>query len=174
MSDKLVLIIGGARSGKSSYALKLGEKYPEPRAFLATAEALDQEMAERIERHRRTRPSSWKTIEEPLKIIETLQGLEGQYGVVVLDCLTLWLSNLLGTFHHDEAMMRGEIERLVEGITDLSIPLFVVTNEVGLGIVPEHPTGRLFRDLVGFANGELARVAEEVYLMFAGLPLKLK
>jgi adenosylcobinamide kinase/adenosylcobinamide-phosphate guanylyltransferase len=170
----LVLILGGARSGKSAYALTLGERYPEPRAFLATAEALDQEMAERIERHRRTRPSSWKTIEEPLKIVEALEGLEGHYGVIVLDCLTLWLSNLLGTFHHDGAMMRGEIERLAEGIAHLLTPLIVVTNEVGLGIVPEHPTARLFRDLVGFANGELARVAEEVYLMFAGLPLRLK
>ncbi len=169
----LSLILGGARSGKSAYALTLGERYPEPRAFLATAQALDQEMAERIERHRRTRSPTWETIEEPLKIIEALEGLERRYGVVVLDCLTLWLSNLLG-LEPDGTRAQQEVTRFAQWVVRFPIPLIVVTNEVGLGIVPEHPTARLFRDLTGLANGELARVAEEVYVMFAGLPLRLK
>ena len=173
MSEKLVLIIGGARSGKSGYALKLGERYPEPRAFLATAEALDDEMAQRIAQHRRMRPSSWETIEEPVKVVEVLEGIGGRYGVIVLDCLTLWLSNLLG-HHRDEAKVLAELERLIAVVSRLETPLLVVSNEVGMGIVPEGRLARLFRDLTGLANARLAALAHEVYVMFAGLPMKLK
>lgn len=170
----LILILGGARSGKSAYALRLGERYPEPRAFLATAEALDEEMAERIAAHRRSRPSSWETVEEPLKVVETLRGLDERYRVIVLDCLTLWLSNLLGLHQGDEAKVKAESQRFVEGIGRLSTPLLIVSNEVGMGVVPERHLARSFRDLVGFINERLAGLADEVYVLFAGLPLKLK
>ncbi|MFN3476240.1 MAG: bifunctional adenosylcobinamide kinase/adenosylcobinamide-phosphate guanylyltransferase [Candidatus Methylomirabilales bacterium] len=173
MSEKLVLIIGGARSGKSAYALTLGGMYPEPRAFLATAEALDDEMAQRIAQHRRMRPSSWETIEEPLKVVEVLEGSDSRYRVIVLDCLTLWLSNLLGHYG-DEAKVLAELERLLAIASHRDVPLLVVSNEVGMGIVPEGRLARLFRDLVGSANARLAALADEVYVMFAGLPLKLK
>lgn len=174
MSGKLVLIIGGARSGKSGYALKLGERYPEPRAFLATAEALDEEMAQRIAQHRRIRPSSWETIEEPLKVVEVLEGIGGRYGVVILDCLTLWFSNLLWHSTEDGAKALAELERLITVVSHLDVPLLIVSNEVGMGIVPEGRLARLFRDLIGLANARLAALANEVYVMFAGLPLQLK
>jgi len=172
--SKVVLVTGGARSGKSKLAEKLAEGYPPLRGYLATGEAGDAEMAARIARHRSRRGDEWQTMEEPLAVVETLTGHDGYFQVVLVDCVTLWLSNLLfrGEGGADGAL--GEVARLTESFATLKTPLILVTNEVGMGIVPEHPLARSFRDLAGEANELLAAAADEVYVTFSGLPLKLK
>ena len=170
----LTLITGGARSGKSSHALMLAMKSAGARrAFIATAEALDDEMAARIERHRADRPAGFDTIEEPLDVCGALESLDGEADVVILDCLTLWISNLMNR-GDDDASILAAADRLAATAAASSIDLVVVTDEVGSGIVPVNPTARRFRDLLGWTNQKFARVADEVILMAAGYPLKLK
>ena len=168
---KIVFVTGGARSGKSSFALKEASRIKGKKAFIATAEALDEEMRERIEKHRKQRGKDWDTYEELLKIPDMIKKIEGHYRVMVLDCLTLWLSNLLQNSLDSEA----EIESLVSLlVTRHPSSLFIVSNEVGLGIVPENELARRFRDLSGYLNQKIAGIADEVYLMTAGIPLRIK
>ncbi|HEY3234103.1 MAG TPA: bifunctional adenosylcobinamide kinase/adenosylcobinamide-phosphate guanylyltransferase [Polyangiaceae bacterium] len=162
-----VLVTGGARSGKSRYALALAERLGSERVFIATAQARDAEMADRIQRHQRDRGPGWTTVEESLNIAPLL----AQKGVVVLDCLTLWLSNLLEASVPD---LDREFGRLTRSLADAPNPIIVVTNEVGLGIVPENALARRFRDAAGELSQEVARVATSVILMCAGMPLSLK
>lgn len=169
----LIFIIGGARSGKSEYALKLGSHISGRKGFIATAEALDKEMRERIALHQETRPGEWDTIEEPIALSEVLQKIEGIYNVVIVDCLTLWLSNIFG---RDESAdyIRSEIGLLSTIMKTISYNSIVVSNEVGQGIVPENKVARLFRDMNGWMNRKIASVADEVYLVTCGIPLKVK
>ena len=196
-----LFIIGGARSGKSSYALELGAGLPGRKGFIATAEAFDEEMKERISLHQKTRPLEWETIEEPVDIGKRLQDIAGLYDVVIVDCLTLWLSNMLGREEDSEPpkenknpplppfrkggmggfdrgfsdeRIKAEIEHLTSVLKDVSYNSIVVSNEVGQGIVPENKVARLFRDMSGWMNREIASVAEEVYLVTCGIPLKIK
>jgi adenosylcobinamide kinase/adenosylcobinamide-phosphate guanylyltransferase len=172
--SKVILVTGGARSGKSRFAERQAEKFGPMRGYLATGQAGDAEMAERIARHRARRGSDWETVEEPLELNRAITRVDGFYTVLLVDCITLWLSNLL--FHceggADEALLR--VARFTESFERLSTPLIIVTNEVGMGIVPEHPLARSFRDLAGEANERIAARADEVYLIISGLPLKLK
>ncbi len=170
-----LLILGGVRSGKSRYALERAQALPGRLAFLATAEALDPEMAERIARHRQARPADWVTVEEPLEVATALRGIEGQADVVVVDCLNLWVSNLL--CHEkalDEALLLARLEELLKAVEIHAYHLILVSNEVGMGVHPEAPMGRRFRDLLGLTNQRVVAVCDEVVLMVAGLPLWLK
>jgi adenosylcobinamide kinase/adenosylcobinamide-phosphate guanylyltransferase len=171
----LVFILGGARSGKSRFALERGEILGEKRVFIATARPSDKEMARRIERHRRERPEGWKTLEEPLHLAEALQSVEGEAEVAVIDCLTLWFSNLLTAVGEDEEKILREIDRLVKVVRSVDLSVIAVSNEVGLGMVPtDHSLSRLFRDLSGLLHQRWAAEAEEVYWMMAGIAVPMK
>jgi len=164
----LTLVLGGARSGKSRYAEGLIAALPPPWAYIATAEAGDHEMAVRIRGHRARRGRSWRTVEAPRDIATALA--EAAKMPVLVDCLTLWLSNLMLA----DADIDAEIDRLEKALADTEAPVVLVANEVGSGIVPDHPLGRKFRDLHGLLNQRVAARADRVVLMVAGLPLAVK
>jgi adenosylcobinamide kinase/adenosylcobinamide-phosphate guanylyltransferase len=172
--SKVILVTGGARSGKSRFAERLAEGFAPLRGYLATGQPGDSEMAERIARHRGRRGSEWQTVEEPLEVSDAIVRNDALFTVLLLDCVTLWLSNLL--FHGEggapEALLR--VAGFTESFPSLKTPLIIVSNEVGMGIVPEHPLARSFRDLAGEANEMIAAKADEVYVTISGLPLKLK
>ncbi len=169
-----VLIGGGVRSGKSDFAQKMAENLPGRRAYLATAEALDAEMEKRIAQHQAARGANWhKTIEEPLELNAALQATGSEFDIILVDCLTLWLSNLMGRGDSD-ARILSTVDQLAAAVNRIPATIILVTNEVGLGLVPEHPVSRRFRDLSGFANQRLAAACQEVYFTVWGLPQKLK
>ncbi|MDK9716998.1 MAG: bifunctional adenosylcobinamide kinase/adenosylcobinamide-phosphate guanylyltransferase [Trichlorobacter sp.] len=172
------LITGGARSGKSRFAEELTLGFGGLACYLATAQALDDEMEERIHRHQFRRGNSWETIEEPLMIPQTLARIDGIYSVILLDCVTLWLSNLLLSCDENdpgcEEQIASHVHRLATTLRGMSTPVVLVTNEVGQGIVPEHRLGRLYRDIAGQANQILAACCDHVHVCISGIPLKLK
>jgi adenosylcobinamide kinase / adenosylcobinamide-phosphate guanylyltransferase len=168
MIANMTLILGGARSGKSRYAERLTTAGKPPWTYVATAEAGDEEMVARIKAHRQRRDSRWRTIEAPRDVAAVLAECEGT--PVLVDCLTLWLSNLV-LAHAD---VEGEIDRLEKTLRSMKAHVVLVANEVGLGIVPEHPLGRQFRDWQGVLNQRMAAQADRVILMVAGLPLVVK
>jgi len=172
--SKIILVTGGARSGKSRYAEKLAENFAPMRGYIATGQAGDAEMTERIARHRGRRGSEWETVEEPLELTRALIRVDGSYTVLLIDCITLWLSNMLFHCKGGATEALQQVESFTESFGSLSTPLIIVTNEVGMGIVPEHPLARAFRDLAGEANERIAARADEVYVTISGLPLKLK
>jgi len=163
----VTLVLGGARSGKSAMAERLVQALPPPWTYIATAEALDEEMRLRIAEHRRRRAEGWVTVEAPLALPEALAAAPG---LVLVDCLTLWLTNLILAERDHEAAAA----RLEEALGARRAPTFLVANEVGLGIVPEHALGRVFRDAAGRLNQRLAARAERVLFMVAGLPITVK
>jgi adenosylcobinamide kinase/adenosylcobinamide-phosphate guanylyltransferase len=163
----LTLITGGARSGKTRFALTIGED-AEPRTYVATAELLDTEMRDRAAHHRLERGDRWRTIEEPFDIAPRLQELDG---VVIVDCLTLWLSNWL---LRDESRLQLEIDALCSAFREARCHVCVITNEVGSSIVPENPLARRFRDWSGLMNQRVAATADAVYLMVCGIPTRVK
>ncbi len=170
----ITLITGGARSGKSAHALALAEASAGARRFfVATAEALDDEMRERIAHHRAWRPASFTTVEEPLALVAALAALEGRADVVAVDCLTLWISNLMAAGRSDDAVL-AEARALADTLARVHFASIVVSGEVGAGIVPENAAARRFRDLLGWTNQALAQVAQRVVLMVAGCPLRVK
>jgi adenosylcobinamide kinase / adenosylcobinamide-phosphate guanylyltransferase len=193
-TPRLVLIIGGARSGKSSFAEQLAASSERSVAFIATAMAGDDEMRERIARHRASRPRQWHTLEEPLDLSGAARRASALADVLLLDCVTLWLGNVLSQASKqyekdnkeveelsppgrlfDESALK-EIEALLTVVKELAPgkTLIVVTNEVGLGVVPAYPLGRLYRDTLGYVNQQLARAADRVYLMVAGIAVDIK
>jgi adenosylcobinamide kinase / adenosylcobinamide-phosphate guanylyltransferase len=168
VNGRLTLVLGGARSGKSRYAEGLITALPPPWIYLATAEALDAEMAERITAHRARRGVGWTTVEAPRALAAAL--VEQANAPVLVDCLTLWLSNLMMA----DATIEDEIERLVAALGSTRAPVVLVANEVGSGIVPDNALARRFRDLQGGLNQRMAAAADRVVMMVAGLPLVLK
>jgi adenosylcobinamide kinase / adenosylcobinamide-phosphate guanylyltransferase len=172
LSETPHLILGGAKSGKSAYAEKLVAVYPAPPIYVATSRVFDDEMAARVRAHRERRTDSWKTVECPLELVNALVAFQGQNQAVLVDCLTLWLTNLLlpVLVQPPEEAVRD----LVECIRAVDYPLFLVSNEVGGGIVPDNALARRFRDLAGFANQQVAAACPAVTLVVAGLPLRLK
>jgi adenosylcobinamide kinase/adenosylcobinamide-phosphate guanylyltransferase len=164
-----VLVLGGARSGKSALAERLLQDHP-ARSYLATATAGDDEMAARIEHHREMRGNAWRTIEEPLAIVERLAEEAAQQRAVLVDCLTLWLSNLF----MDTRDIAQEMERLAAFLRELPREIVLVSNEIGLGLVPETKLGRDFRDAQGRLNQAVAAAVPTVIFVAAGLPLYLK
>ncbi|MGA7760627.1 MAG: bifunctional adenosylcobinamide kinase/adenosylcobinamide-phosphate guanylyltransferase, partial [Candidatus Binataceae bacterium] len=162
------------RSGKSAHALALAQQAAGTRRFfIATAEALDEEMRERIAHHRTSRSADFATIEEPIAIGAALSKLASRADIVVVDCLTLWISNLLMTRCGDEEIL-DEARELAATMTGAPFASIVVTDEVGAGIVPENAMARRFRDLLGWTNQAIAQNAERVLLMVAGYPLRVK
>ncbi len=172
----LILILGGVRGGKSAFAQELAVESGGSVTFVATAEARDEEMRLRIEDHRQSRPATWRTIEAPLNPAAALAEAPPA-DVVVLDCLTLLVSNLLLQDENPEAAQQAvdnEVEALLRVFEAGSGSLIIVSNEVGMGVVPPYELGRLYRDLLGWANQRLAQSASEVYWMLAGLPIEVK
>lgn len=171
--SRVIFITGGARSGKSRLAEQLAEGYGAPLAYIATCEAGDEEMRERIESHRERRGPAWRTIEEPYNLADTVRLHDGRFNGMLVDCITLWLTNLLLKYD-DPRKVLDDAAAFSALFPGLKSPLFLVSSEVGMGIVPENRLARTFRDLAGEANELLAKAADEVYVMFSGLPLKLK
>jgi adenosylcobinamide kinase/adenosylcobinamide-phosphate guanylyltransferase len=171
VSGGLALVGGGARSGKSAFALARAQRLGPRRIFVATAEPLDDEMTARIARHRQERGGAFTTIEEPRHLPGRLAQLE-DVDVVVVDCLTLWLSNLL-VAGVTAGLIHDEVEALAAALAKRRFWALLVTNEVGMGIVPETPLGRAFRDLAGWTHQRLARLADEIFLATLGVVLRL-
>ena len=176
---KLILVTGGARSGKSSFAEKLAKEANKDVTYLATCQALDEEMALRIEEHKKRRPKNWKTIEEPLNASSVIEKEGKSDRVILLDCLALLVANLIfskgdSTSEPIDQAVLNEIKTLAKISKDVPASVIIVTNEVGMGIVPEYPLGRAYRDTLGKANQILASEADEVYLLVCGIPVNVK
>jgi adenosylcobinamide kinase/adenosylcobinamide-phosphate guanylyltransferase len=177
---KLIFITGGARSGKSSFAEKIAAKTSKKVAFIATGQPLDEEMTFRIKQHREKRLNTWKTYEEPIEVRELVSHLGLAKEVILIDCLTLLTSNLLlrkedkveDPRWQEEILV--EIEKIAEVSYQVSAQVIIVSNEVGMGLVPDNPLGRVYRDILGKANGIIADKADEVFMIVSGIPLKIK
>jgi len=187
MSVKITFVIGGARSGKSSFVLNEVSDMKGSKAYIATAEALDDEMKYRIQQHKDDRGQGWSNYEEPVNVAELISKIKDKYEIIVLDCLTLWLSNvMIRTKNTEQRTQTTEkhINELIETCNKLKnsvcslksgfCNLYIVSNDVGMGIVPENPLAREFRDLTGFLNQKVAEVADEVYMVTAGIPIRIK
>ena len=178
--SKLTLILGGARSGKSAYAERLArENGRNSVLYVATAEARDDEMQERIEKHRQNRPISWRTLETPRHVGLRLLQERPPERIILLDCLTLLVSNILttagdGGWEEAEMQVQAEVEELIACLQQLNIHLIIVSNEVGLGLVPPTALGRVYRDVLGRANQRLAAAADEVFFLVAGVAMTIK
>jgi adenosylcobinamide kinase/adenosylcobinamide-phosphate guanylyltransferase len=175
MAWQMGLILGGARSGKTRLALQIGQTFPPPRFYLATAVADpdDPEMQARIERHRRDRGPAWHTVEAGPELAEALGRLPRTARVAVIDCLTLWIGRWMEREPTDEAVL-DRAEALLEAVVRCPAPVILVSNEVGLGVVPMTPAGRRFRDLAGWLHQRVAERADWVVFTVAGLPMFLK
>ncbi|MEW6040194.1 MAG: bifunctional adenosylcobinamide kinase/adenosylcobinamide-phosphate guanylyltransferase [Elusimicrobiota bacterium] len=169
---KITFILGGARSGKSSFALALTKKKAGRTAFIATCRPLDEEMKRRIALHRAKRPSDWRTFEEPLQLSALVKKISPKFRVLIIDCLTLFISNILLKGHSDNVIEKRVIE-LLKILKKLKCNSILIANEVGLGVVPESKLGRKFRDLAGRINQTVAGLADEVFFITAGIPLKI-
>jgi adenosylcobinamide kinase/adenosylcobinamide-phosphate guanylyltransferase len=169
-----MLVLGGARSGKSGFALNAGNALARKRWFVATARAGDDEMAERIRMHRADRGAAWATIEEPVRLAETIESIDAADTVIVVDCLTLWLSNLFMRHGQDQGAVEDAVAALCSGLSRVTGAVILVSNEVGLGIVPGDALSRRFRDTAGWMNRLVAERAVKVAALFAGLPMVLK
>jgi adenosylcobinamide kinase/adenosylcobinamide-phosphate guanylyltransferase len=181
MSRKMTLILGGARSGKSAWAQKMAAEGGRPVLYVATATAGDEEMAARIAAHRAERPAHWRTLETPLQVGAAITAtMPSGVDLVLVDCLTLLANNVLGPLPETisaaeaEAALAAEVDGLLAAYLAGSAEWIIVSNEVGLGLVPPYPLGRLYRDALGRANQRLAAAADTVLFMVAGLPLTLK
>ena len=172
MNKRVILLTGGARSGKSRKALELASGYRR-KAFIATAEPLDFEMEKRIAAHGRERGDGFVTVEEPVDLSGAIASLPTGTEVAVIDCLTVWLGNLLYRFREPEEWLRP-VESFLKTLKSPPCTLVIVTNEVGMGIVPDNPLARAFRDAAGLLNQWVAAAADEVYLAVSGLALKVK
>ena len=169
---KIKFITGGSRSGKSSYALDSALKYNK-RGFIATAVPFDDEMKLRIEKHKSERTKKFITVEEPYNISKAITEMENQVDVIILDCISVWLGNLF--YKHGETENEfTELDNFYNKLKTIKCDIIIVTNEVGMGIIPENKLARHYRDLLGFVNQEIAKLANEVIFMVSGIPTKIK
>lgn len=179
---KMVLITGGARSGKSRFAQQLAGTLSKTVLFVATAEALDDEMKLRIDEHRKNRPQHWQTLEVTEDVGRQIEKSIGKSRTVVIDCVTMWLNSFFNRYSRGDELnatliekkLNSEIKKLLSCIKKIQAIFIIVTNEVGLGIVPDNNAARLYRDLLGSANQSLALEADEVYLLVSGIPVTVK
>ena len=172
--NKIIFFIGGCRSGKSTYALQTAEKIPGGRKiFIATCVPQDDEMKQRVARHQRERSQNWVAVEEPLNLPEAILQNSPRADVILIDCLTLWVSNLLMKTD-DEKKLADIISQLIDALEKATCPIVLVSNEVGTGIVPENKLARQYRDIIGLANQAVAKTAGKVIWMVAGIPVIVK
>ena len=170
--SSIVFVFGGARSGKSAFALARASAMAGKKVYVATAQAHDAEMTDRIDKHKRERGSQWETLEEPVLLGRAVRSVSLTHDIAIIDCLTLWLSNLLAAGDSFEKAEEDFIDAL--RCLDHMERLFIVSNEVGMGIVPENVLARQFRDMAGRLHQRVAGVADEVFLVAAGIPVKIK
>jgi adenosylcobinamide kinase / adenosylcobinamide-phosphate guanylyltransferase len=174
----IVFITGGARSGKSRFAEKRALEFGDSLGYLATAQMLDDEMNERVRVHRERRGAEWHTIEEPIHLSQALVRCDGRFQAILVDCVTLWLSNLLFAYEESEGSceerIQEDVQRLKSTLHGMVTPVILVSNEVGQGIVPDNRLARMFRDIAGMTNQVLAAAADEVHVVISGIPLRLK
>lgn len=171
--SNIIFITGGARSGKSNFAVKLAKESKGKVAFVATAIAGDDEMKRRIILHKESRPKEWTTIEEPLDLARAIEHVS-DHDVVIIDCITLYLSNLFCDDHNDEDKILAKIKKMLESAKSFRGTVIIISNELGMGIVPENQMAREFRDIAGRANQIIAEVANKVFVCFSGIPLQIK
>jgi len=169
-----MLVLGGARSGKSTFALDVCNRMQGMRYFLATAQAFDNEMEYRIKRHQEERGIGWTTIEEAIDIVQKIRELDGDKTIILVDCLTLWLSNLYMKYESDSDRIYQDIDKFAASLSQIKGRVVIVSNEVGMGIVPENKLARVYRDAAGTMNRKIAGVVQKVIITFAGLPMVLK
>ena len=169
---KVVFVIGGTRSGKSAFALSQATELEGRKVYIATAQAFDAEMIGRIEKHKKERGNDWETMEEPIHLGDAVRKGMASHDVVIIDCLTIWLSNLFCA----RGDIRATSDEFLDALRSLrgSSRLFIVSNEVGMGIVPENALAREFRDVAGKMNQNVAQIADEVFLVAAGIPVRIK
>ena len=173
--SKAVFIVGGNRSGKSKFAQNYAESISGKKIYLATAIAFDLEMKERIKKHKTDRGNLWDaTIEEPYNIEKVIRELQGKTNVLLIDCITLWLNNLLMRHNEEIEKIYNIIDNFVNTVSKVNYNIFIVSNEVGMGIVPENKLARIFRDLSGYANQQIAKIVDEFYISFCGYTLRIK
>ena len=173
MDSTLIFVTGGCRSGKSQFALDFANRHFHKKLYLATCEALDEEMAKRIEDHKKKRGLDWQTVEEPINIAGAIRERRNDTEVVLLDCITLWLSNLLMRQKSDHEVM-NQVSTLIDTVKQGPSSSIIVSNEVGMGLVPVDPLGRRFRDLAGMANQKIGEAADRAIFMVSGIPVFLK
>jgi len=175
LANEKILVLGGAKSGKTDFALRLGEsigtKIGKAGLYIATAQALDQEMEERISRHKEARSEYWQTMEEPFKVWKAIKAAKSEVGVILVDCLTLWLSNVLASpvMEYEECA-----KRLIEALDQTQKSVIMVSNEVGLGIVPAIKEARQFRDTAGELHQKIAQKCDKAFFTIAGMAIELK
>ena len=171
---ELIFIIGGCRSGKSTYALQTAERIPaEKKIFIATCVPRDDEMKQRVAKHQTARSQNWITVEEPLHLPEAILQNSRRAEVILIDCLTLWVNNLLMETD-DEKQLEQTISQLINTLEKTTRPIVLVSNEVGTGIVPENKLARQYRDIIGLVNQAVAKTASKVIWMVAGIPVTVK
>ncbi|MBF0224814.1 MAG: bifunctional adenosylcobinamide kinase/adenosylcobinamide-phosphate guanylyltransferase [Desulfobacterales bacterium] len=171
---EISFIFGGCRSGKSSYALKTAEQISgNKKVFIATCVPLDDEMKNRVFMHQKQRGANWITIDAPLLLAETVADVCLSADVILIDCIGLWITNLLLS-NEFEGNIFNKVENFIEVLKKINIPILIVSNEVGCGIVPENKLAREFRDILGFANQKIAECSDKVVLMAAGIPMVIK
>ena len=170
--NQIVFVTGGARSGKSSFALEYASKY-KSKVFIATAEPIDKEMSDRIKAHKKQRGLDYKTIEEPVNLAQAISDLENNIEIAVIDCLTVWLSNLFYRIK-DYDKIQKYIDQFIKSVDQCHCHLVIVSNEVGMGIVPANELTRRFRDRAGNLNNKIAQIADAVVLMVSGIPVTIK
>ena len=174
MANQKILITGGVRSGKSRHALVLAQRRKGRKVFLATAQGIDEEMKARIKKHKQERSSDFVTIEEPLYLAKAFKKISPDVDLVLIDCMTLWMHNLMHSFAKDERKLKKEVEDFLKVLKVAKCNVIIVTNEVGCGIVPINALARAYVDKLGFLNQRLAEISDEVILMTCGLPQIIK
>ena len=171
---KKIFVLGGCRSGKSSYALETAQKFSaDPKVFIATCIPRDDEMKLRVTRHQQERSRHWHTVEAPIHVPEAIVAAGGEAGILLVDCLTLWISNLLME-NYDSGQILDRIQSLTHSVASAACPVILVSNEVGTGIVPENKLARLYRDLIGSTNQAVAKCVDQVVWVVAGIPVTIK
>ena len=174
MQHDIILVTGGMKSGKSTWAMHFGENCASTRAFIATATACDDEMKRKIIAHQRERGDRWNTFEESRAVAQLLKNIEKDFDIVLIDCLTIWVSNLLTIYRLTEDTVLQEIDILMEALRESQTRVILVSNEVGMGIMPADSLSRSYQRLLGSVNKKIAGIADSVYFMVSGIPQKIK